>query len=70
MADITIFSQNKGVPVIALCQGLSLPRATYYRNQIEKSAVPTHIASPANALSNELQQTMLDLLHSARFRTG
>ena len=50
-----------------LCQGLSLPRTSYYRNQIQKSDVPGNKTLPANTLSDESRQTILDLLHSERF---
>ena len=67
MTDITTLSQTKKIPVTALCRGLSLPRATYYRKQTEKTDWPDHRTSPANALSDELRQSMLALLHSERF---
>lgn len=67
MTDITTLHQTNGIPVTALCQGLSLPRATYYRNQPEKSDVPSKTSPPANALSDGLRQRILDVLHSERF---
>ena len=67
MADIAIANQTKAIPVMALCRGLSLSRATYYRYQAEQSDEPAKNTPPANALSGELRCTMLDLLHSERF---
>jgi len=65
MADIKMLHQTKRIPVAALCQGLSLPRATYYRGQ--SATVPSLASSPVNALSNECRQIILDVLHSERF---
>lgn len=66
MADITITSQAHKIPVAALCRELSLPRASYYRHQTEKSGQRPS-TSPANALPDNHRKIILDLLHSERF---
>ena len=63
---------EKQVPISSLCDGLELPRATFYRNQIdekkgESSKLVGQKLSPHNALTAEKKQQILDLLHSARF---
>ena len=67
MTDIKIVSQEHRVPIVALCEGLSLARSSYYRAPSKKSNLSIHVSSSAHALSNELRQTILDLLHSERF---
>lgn len=68
MNIITSVSQEKHIPVDALCKALGMPRATYYRHQAETG--PTNVSrskAPQNALSGEEKQRVLDLLHSERF---
>jgi len=66
MADIATLNQSKKIPLTVLCKELSVPRASYYRHQEEKTA--THRSQvPVNALSTEQRQTVLNLLHSERF---
>lgn len=67
MADITTLSRAQKISVRILCRELSLPRATYYRYQNEKTETLDKTTSPVNALPDDLRQTMLDLLHSERF---
>lgn len=67
MKEINTLSQTKNIPVTSLCQGLSLGRATYYRHQLNKSEQTAPRSKPANTLSDELRQSILDILHSERF---
>jgi len=66
MKSISQIHQEKEIPVSALCQGLSLPRATYYRHQSEKQDDQA-TSPPINSLTEEQRQKVLDLLHSERF---
>jgi transposase InsO family protein len=67
MTDIKSASRNKGVPVTTLCQALMLPRASFYRRNINKPASTKVASAPVNSLSDEQRQTIMDLLHSERF---
>lgn len=68
MNTITLVSQEKNIPVDALCKALGMPRATYYRHQDETSTTTASCSKPPkNALSTEEKQQVLDLLHSDRF---
>ncbi len=67
MMEIAHYNQTRGIPVAALCQRLALPRATYYRHQAKKPKATSQNIVPANALSDQCKQTVLDLLHSERF---
>ncbi len=67
MNNILQLSQSHGISILALCQAVSLPRATYYRYHSETTDISDNLTLPANALFNEQRQTILDLLHSERF---
>jgi putative transposase len=55
--------------IVAACLALGVPRATLYRlKSPPKPKAPQPRPRPARALSNEENQTLLDLLHSPRFR--
>ena len=68
MNTITQVTDEKNIPIDGLCNALKIPRATYYRHQCleDVSAVPAP-KPPKNALSNEEEQQVLDLLHSEPF---
>lgn len=56
------------VGVVAACDTLSIPRATYYRQTQPRSAKnPMLRPAPPLALSEPEQQTVIDTLHSERF---
>ena len=68
MNTITLISQEKNIPVSALCYAVAIPRATYYRHERDaESSVTFSYKPPKNALSREEKQQVLDLLHSERF---
>ena len=67
MENIEIISKTKAVTVTALCQGLAMPRATYYRRQTEKSDMLDKSKTPNNALPDDVRKTILDVLPSERF---
>lgn len=71
MREIQLISENKGMAVDALCNALSLSRATFYRKQ-EATKQSSRgdkdpILKPVNALQDEEKKAVLDLLHSERF---
>ena len=51
----------------SLCAALSVPRATYYRHQIEKEDVMKAPTVSKNSLEQSEKNIILDLLHSERF---
>lgn len=51
----------------ALCAALSVPRATYYRHQIEKENIIKAPILSKNSLAKSEKKIILDLLHSERF---
>ncbi len=51
----------------ALCAALSVPRATYYRHQIEKENIIKAPILSKNSLEKSEKKIILDLLHSERF---
>jgi len=53
--------------VDALCAALLVPRATYYRHQIEKEAVIKTLVVSKNSLEETEKKIILDLSHSERF---
>ena len=69
MSAIKATSQCHDVAVHALCDALTLSRATYYRYQETqgKTACDKPKSTPENGLSPKEQQAVLDLLHSERF---
>ena len=69
MSIITQLTQEKGIAVDALCNSLTVPRATYYRHQHDRqrASVASRPKAPKNALSSEERQQVLDILHSERF---
>jgi putative transposase len=66
MTDIHSIHQDRKIPVINLCQGLSLSRATFYRRN-EKNSITTIKKPPPNSISSEFKITILDIMHSERF---
>lgn len=70
MDVITKTNEKDSIAVDGLCDALDLSRATYYRNKQaagnEKSVEKIHIR-PANALSDDEKQEVLNLFHSERF---
>lgn len=68
MKTITRVHQENGVAVDALCEALSIPRASYYRQEVPKQAEPVApLKQPKNALGEDEKAKVLDLLHSERF---
>ena len=51
----------------ALCAALLVPRATYYRHQIEKKKIIRAPTISKNSLENAEKKIILDLSHSERF---
>jgi len=67
MSEIKSLSHNNPVPINRLCRELMLPRASYYRQQIDNAVSKPPSIKPANALDDDSQQVIRDLLHSERF---
>ena len=61
----TVALHGPRLGVAALCAGLELPRATYYR-RLEATAPPPR-PTPARALSPEERQGVLAVMHEPRF---
>ena len=57
------------VGIKAACEGLQVPRATFYRRMKPKDTPvkPDHKASPPLALNSDERQGVVDILHSERF---
>ena len=53
----------------AACEGLEVPRATFYRHEIREKveSVDINQLPPPLALSREERRTVIDILHSDRF---
>jgi putative transposase len=69
MNAITQAHQENNVAIDTLCDALSVPRASYYRNQERKKAEHVRSCSkpPKNTLSDDEKLQVLDMLHSERF---
>ncbi len=72
MSHIKKIHDEKRVAISSLCDGLELPRSTFYRNQIDalpgdNEQLSGAKRSPHNALTMDQKQKILDLLHSERF---
>lgn len=70
MHEINLVSDAQGVPIVRLCKELLVSRATLYRKKKPPDKTTQQwkaSISNSNALSQEEQQTILDLLHSERF---
>ena len=72
MTYIKKIHDENHVPISSLCEGLELPRSTFYRNQVEDNAFVNANAHGSkrtshNALTTDQKQEILALLHSERF---
>lgn len=69
MTYIKKIHDEKNVAISSLCDGLELPRSTFYRNQVEEvnAEVLGTKRTSHNALTTEQKQEILTLLHSERF---
>lgn len=63
----TVSELSADVGVKSACDALQVPRATYYR-YIKDDTVPHPRPAPPLSLSAQERRTVLDLLHSERFR--
>lgn len=68
MQDIRSYHHKYRIGQSTLCDALAIPRATYYRHTIGVGGIQDNPKVPANKLSQNEQQHVLDLLHSERFR--
>lgn len=66
MIDIANYSKNEEISIAELCNELSISRSTFYRHQSQQDKIQSSLTS-ANALTNEVRQSLLDLLHCERF---
>jgi putative transposase len=66
MNTIALISQEKVIPVDALCYALNISRASYYRHLHDEMtpSIPSSPKPPKNALSDEEKQHVLNILHS------
>jgi putative transposase len=67
---ITQEGRKNAIPVDMLCSEMNIPRATYYRHLDNNKCAHNQSflgTSPANALTEQEKQVVLDLLHSERF---
>ena len=65
---IAKITEEKNIPIDALCNALEIPRATYYRHHcVDNTSAIYAPKPPKNALSNEEKQQVLDLLHCEHY---
>jgi putative transposase len=63
-----VYSLALSMGVLASCQALGIPRASYYRAAAPLLVLPAEArARPDRELANEERQAILDVLHSERF---
>jgi putative transposase len=69
MKTVTQVHQENEIAIDALCDALSIPRASYYRQEVQKRAddLNSPSKSPKNALRDDEKLKVLDILHSERF---
>jgi len=69
MKTITQVHQENGIAIDALCGALSMPRASYYRREMQKKAgnIKTIVKQPKNSLGDDEKLKVLNILHSERF---
>ncbi|ALB22432.1 putative transposase OrfB (plasmid) [Piscirickettsia salmonis] len=67
MDEINKLSKEKNVTAIALCKAVSMPRATYYRQQKKGTLEKKPAFKPSNAIDNQEKDQIIELLHSERF---
>ena len=68
MDEINELSKGKNVTTVALCKAVSMPRATYYRQQKKEETSEKKAAfRPSNAIDNQEKNQIIELLHSERF---